>query len=423
MTDISCAGTRYVIQQRRQFSFFNTPLSRVSLVSPYPKVRTEENPGITPAQLDMRRKVEILKYSNNSSSSKTNNLTKRQKWALLAKGHLPQMSQYQIASLNSATVCLGDQYLPTSTTACGVPGPPMILQYDPKVPLYKYAPEIANRTYGTTLVSTTPNDVFKNYTINEMLFIQDTYLNLYGDFNPLDETIMAASIPTLQMTSPYSQIGTIQILYNMTAPTYSFNIECPMGFWVMGAKGQGIYDANACSEEIIDCPDSAIVKAPGDFDATDNVRVRMMSIRAEVRLNDTVVKTINISAMPMTTDQSNNQFIDVSFNADTDVTDLREFYGIQYVGMLNVSVPNLSTTPGDVYVIYGTATYNYTFAPVKKFDVFKTGVFFNLSDSIPLTKADDIRFQSVPPTNYSNGTNDFFDYGDPPVSYIVRKQA
>jgi len=69
-----------ICQQRAKQLTFNKPLPRYEVVSPY-------NGTYNQQQLDMRRKAEILKYSNNASSTKTNNLTKSQRWAQTVKGN------------------------------------------------------------------------------------------------------------------------------------------------------------------------------------------------------------------------------------------------------------------------------------------------------------------------------------------------
>lgn len=62
------------LQQRTAFLQMSMPSLRFDgVANPY------LNTGYTPAQLDMRRKVEILQYNKNSSQ--TNKLTKSQKFA------------------------------------------------------------------------------------------------------------------------------------------------------------------------------------------------------------------------------------------------------------------------------------------------------------------------------------------------------
>lgn len=127
MSNIFCTD----ISRRRFFALNNQPSVRFELTSPYPIYTSKE--------LNMRRKVEILKYSNNAQNSKTNNFTKKEIWSRLAKGNVEKKSQYEIEKielrLKEEKEC---DKIPTSTTSCDVPGPPIMLYYDPSVPLYNY---------------------------------------------------------------------------------------------------------------------------------------------------------------------------------------------------------------------------------------------------------------------------------------------
>lgn len=93
MTDnTSCASE---LSQRRQLALYNRPLPRFSLTSPYPYY--------TKSQLDMRRKVEILKHDNNKNT-KTNNLTKNQQWSMFVNGKTQNTSKYHVN--NNSNICL-----------------------------------------------------------------------------------------------------------------------------------------------------------------------------------------------------------------------------------------------------------------------------------------------------------------------------
>ena len=116
------------------------PLDRITPISPYGMT-----PPVTKLQLDMRRKVEILKYENNATNTKTNNLTKKQQWSMLVNGNTKNDSQASIVRSellikNGLTPipCPQDEFLPTLTSACDVPGPVIVLRYDPTIPLYNY---------------------------------------------------------------------------------------------------------------------------------------------------------------------------------------------------------------------------------------------------------------------------------------------
>lgn len=91
-----CSGYRIIIEQKKQFATFNAAPPRAETVSPYG--------NHTKAQLDMRRKAEVLKHSNNRQNTKTNNLTKNQHWAMLARGNGTRISQYAIQAQNDPNV-------------------------------------------------------------------------------------------------------------------------------------------------------------------------------------------------------------------------------------------------------------------------------------------------------------------------------
>lgn len=119
-------------EQRRLTQLYNIPLVRVTPISPY-------SSGFTKLQLDMRRKAEILKYSANKSSSQTNSLTKKERFALLARWvkNTPSTTEEVLTACDSVQV---------PTTSSDVPGPVMLLKMDETVPLYNYS-EFNTRTY------------------------------------------------------------------------------------------------------------------------------------------------------------------------------------------------------------------------------------------------------------------------------------
>jgi hypothetical protein len=88
-----------ICQQKAKKRLFNIPLPRINNISNSPYSN-----GYTKEQLDMRRKAEILKYNNNSTSTKTNNFTKAEKWNQLVKGN----STNQIGRILSTNITIID---------------------------------------------------------------------------------------------------------------------------------------------------------------------------------------------------------------------------------------------------------------------------------------------------------------------------
>jgi hypothetical protein len=134
MSDIFCT----IDANRKKGLLFNVPPTRFTPISPY-----ETNPSITQYELDMRRKVEILKYKKNTVGA----LSKKQQFSQAIKGATQRRnySQTQIADIqigeNTELVCP-----PTISTSAGVPGPAFYLSLDTNVPLYNY---IVTRNYAT----------------------------------------------------------------------------------------------------------------------------------------------------------------------------------------------------------------------------------------------------------------------------------
>lgn len=130
--ELDNAQCKNILKLKRSNALKNVPQTRFSLVSPYPEH--------TYSQLEMRRKIEVLKYSNNSQ------ISKNQKWSMLVKGNTKNASQ-EIVNNTSITKCPNDDFLPTLSSSCNIPGKIFTLQLDPKVPLYNYIKD-NNRTFS-----------------------------------------------------------------------------------------------------------------------------------------------------------------------------------------------------------------------------------------------------------------------------------
>lgn len=139
-----CRIIEPLFERKRVFALNNVPPPRLNIVSPYPVYSN--------FQLNMRRKAEILKYTSSQQNSKTNTLTKNQLFANLAR-NINAISQYQINDPSYTNlVCDEDKTKPTLSSSCDIPGPPILLQYDPTVPLYNYIN--SNRSSAITNIMT-----------------------------------------------------------------------------------------------------------------------------------------------------------------------------------------------------------------------------------------------------------------------------
>jgi len=147
---------------------FNVPGTRYTPLNPYEL-------GFTQAQLDMRRKAEILQY-NKTSNGKS---TKKEKFVTAVKGSLQRrtFSSYYLKAVQDGAeqLCPNDLFIPTLTTASDVPGPAMYLNYDPTVPLYNYNTQ--QNAYGT-----------KN-TDSKYMWLTNYDTDILDDNNPLIFTL------------------------------------------------------------------------------------------------------------------------------------------------------------------------------------------------------------------------------------------
>jgi hypothetical protein len=99
-----------------------TPPTRFTPISPY----TNENRKFTKEELDMRRKVEILKYANTKASNKINRPTRSETFS-------------GIVRRNQGNRRVNDcSNTPQLSSNSDVPGKPIYLRLDKNVPLYNY---------------------------------------------------------------------------------------------------------------------------------------------------------------------------------------------------------------------------------------------------------------------------------------------
>ena len=193
MTDSSFCRQRTIMQ------LYNKPLPRVDLNSINPYLSGK----YTKAQLDMRRKAEVLKYSSSRVSTQTNNMTKSQQFAMLMRGTYVQPNENVLSAGN--VQCAADRMIPTPTSSCDVPGPITYLYDDETVPLYNLT------TYN--LVSR-PEYVPNTSTPWQFVAIPDLSLNT-----------------GIETTSNYL------ILYNsIDNPSYTYTITIPVGISVSGTS-------------------------------------------------------------------------------------------------------------------------------------------------------------------------------------------
>lgn len=367
MSSTNCSGVNSILAQRRNIALYNVPITRLTLISPYPE--------FTKSQLDMRRKVEILKYSNNASTTKTNNLTKKQYYALLANGSTQNYSQNAILSSPIISTCSIDAQLPTLTSSCDVPGPSMILQYDPSVPLYNY---ITNKqTFpDQNLVS---DVVYNEYTTNFIHFLENNSITLPAD---ITSSIQKRSSP----------IGVIIFTSNAvsTSKYTTFTISSPLALWVNFVCGLGLSDSNG-----------NIIQTPRSLADTDEISMNITNINLTVAYNG---KAIVLPSSPILS--STLGLNDLRFQGKN--ISIGQNYGIQYIGMLNIKNLQLPFATNTIYDISITVSYNVYVNSVlissnNPFDFFQTGIFTNITSENCNVTTPGFSFTSTIPT-YQSGT-------------------
>jgi hypothetical protein len=143
-TNQICSDPAYInmINQKQRFQLLNIPPSRYdNLVNtPYTKRNPITGSLFTKNDLDMRRKVEILKYSANNSSSQTNRFTKAEIYRQAVSGKYQQRT-YSNTYITENTENNQLNHCPiiqTPSSACNIPGPIIYLYEDDNVPLYNY---------------------------------------------------------------------------------------------------------------------------------------------------------------------------------------------------------------------------------------------------------------------------------------------
>jgi len=258
-----------LLAQRSRFFSLLTPPPRYTPISPYPKN--------TRFQLDMRRKAEILQYKKNTTQA--NQFTKSQKWSWL-----------NTATNTQSAICAKNILVPTPSSACGVPGPPTVLYYDPTVPLY-------------------------NYVKNE---------NAYANFT---ENVTILWSPQISSGSMFADNGIETTLFSLAIrdvenPQYTFSFDVPVGLYVSGRS----------------------VVPSSTF--TENLKINTATLNVYYYTTLTGNTPVYSATQNIVTNSSS--VYDASMSLITNLSAL-PFTGNQYLGTLSFTNIKLKTTYGYVY--------------------------------------------------------------------------
>jgi len=294
--------------QREKKQNLRIPISRFDTESPYTTT------GYTQFDLDMRRKAEILKYANNNSSTKTNNLTQQQLWVKFAtnRNKLNVSKQttsffnrdinetYQIFHMikNIDNNC-PNTIINTSSSQSNVPGN-INLYLDESVPLYNYKKETIN--YGI-LNEAYPYNILSNYESNKF--------NL-----------------NLSRTDIF-QLYTLKPASNTTF----VDINLPISLYINGVVKS----------------DSA--RRNGNLNIQNNI-ITLTSLGSRSKFNNTILDELDVGYQQTVVN------FDVSFNYDPYVNNT--FTGIIYLQNITIGNINLNSTSDFVYDIDLMPTFSIT---------------------------------------------------------------
>lgn len=192
-----------LLTQRKNYLMNRTPPVRNTPINPY-----SENYNST--DLNMRRKVEILKYNKNSTQG--SRPTRTERFASLTRGNYRQ----------SRLTCPSDKFIPTLSNKAGVPGPPILLTENQEVPLYNYNSNTNN--YAVALQDTSNNPEWQIY------------------FEP--NKLCLPNLNTL--------FSTLTIQNTISGPYHSFTLITPVIFKINGNDINRIYKDIPISANIYD---------------------------------------------------------------------------------------------------------------------------------------------------------------------------
>lgn len=329
--------------QKRKQMLFTIPPIRLESVSPYD--------NYTKAQLDMRRKAEILQYKGNSQASKGNNLTKKQRMAQILSGNYQNSTypgkivqvvtevrneifdlsenvySYDTITSNVDQACNDNEIIYTSTSSSDVPGPPMLLYNDPSIPLYNYK----KNTEALAIVNDEDTDEWR-YNINDNIFILHNISN---------------------------EVFSLGIQYGIQNPQYEYNFKIPYGIFVRGFSSGNV-------NTVYDLSLSLSTTTPFDISVLYN----------DGSVIDPNTGLTLIPSVSYTDSSFNVRLYDTSFN-----TSNVAFQAVVHGGTVEVSNINLFTERGFVYDIKALPkiTIETPFGYEDDFNNIEYGVVFNLS--------------------------------------------
>jgi hypothetical protein len=180
-----------IIQQKRERALANRPPTRFLAISPYRNYVFNDDgtvnkfesssTGYTKNQLDMRRKVEILKYDKRNGKQ-----TSSQRYATLVKGLGRRIGINTAENIRSITQC---DLIPKPLSSSNVPptrngsGRNQMLVMQPSIPLYNYNVQVGAFPNDNNIDKTTDFYRFHKYLQNKVEYPFDTEIrNIVSTF-------------------------------------------------------------------------------------------------------------------------------------------------------------------------------------------------------------------------------------------------
>lgn len=289
--------------QRRKRLLLNKPPPRLNNLANNPYLY------FTQAQLDMRRKAEVLKYSAVSTNSKTNNLSKAEKYAQMARYAKGNGSYVRMAKIQET--CPYNELIKTPNYSCDVPGPYTLLYMDETVELYNYGK-------GNTTAATE---------------------NPQSNINPFE--------PSPEVASEYNNVSvydnSIPVASLYMQPNQDYNFQIPVMFDFVNENGLTSTSAVTVTVE--------------------NVFVYVYYNKTLITTNDSTVSFTPVADVPIP-DVVFNTFNLASFVINPPST---TFSGRIYLGTVDIQHLQLCNQPHAIYDIRIMIVYTTTPGNILKY--------------------------------------------------------
>lgn len=308
-----CNNQSYLnlLDQKKRFQLLNIPPVRYNNLANNPYLQIDPNTGqfFKKFDLDMRRKAEILKYNSNRMSTQTNSLTKSQRFAQAIAGNYKRRGFNQAFILNNTVngvLVNSCPIIKTPSSACDVPGPPILLYDDPSIPLYNLVNDTNTNSFGI---------INQNLISNPIDFNNTRLVNVIAN----DQT-------------NYQTITSVFIV-NVDKPNYNFSLTTPV---------------------VLSISDQAIIPIYENYIDPLAFKVSIYSISLNVKYS---FSNMSITKPPIYFDYFlDNHTIDISLNFPANT--IPSYEAKCYLGELKIDNLILPVQKGYIYDIQILINYN-----------------------------------------------------------------